>query len=83
MWLQLLISPPRVLAMVSTTSCLLVLRNFHISWSWNVHWTRRALLNKERFPLRNLDGQAIRNANRGDSRESIRTNRFAEKPLLS
>ena len=28
--------------------------------------------------LRNLDGQAIRNANRNDPRESIRENRFAE-----
>ena len=28
----------------------------------------------------NLDDPAIRNANQGDSRESIRTNRFAEKP---
>ena len=30
-----------------------------------------------------LDGLAIRNANRGDSRESIRASRFAEKPLFS
>ena len=30
---------------------------------------------------RNLDVWAIRNANRGNSRESIRANRFAEKPL--
>ena len=30
--------------------------------------------------LSNLDGLAIRNANRGDSHESIRANRFAEKP---
>ena len=29
-----------------------------------------------------LDGAAIRNANRGDSRESIRTNRFAEQLLF-
>ena len=28
-----------------------------------------------------LDGLAIRNANRADSRELIRANRFAEKPL--
>ena len=27
-----------------------------------------------------LDGQAIRNANRGDSRQSVRANRFAENP---
>ena len=31
--------------------------------------------------MHTLDGLAIRNANRGDSRESIRTNRFAEKVL--
>ena len=30
-----------------------------------------------------LDGPAIRNANRGDSRESIHTNRFTENPLFS
>ena len=30
-----------------------------------------------------LDGTAIRNAYRGDSRESIRANRFAAKPLFS
>ena len=30
-----------------------------------------------------LDGPAIRNANQGDSCESIRANRFAEKPLFS
>ena len=34
-------------------------------------------------PLRPLDGPAIRNANWGDSRESIRANRFAEKRLFS
>ena len=30
-----------------------------------------------------LDGPATRNANPGDPRESIRANRFAEKPLFS
>ena len=30
----------------------------------------------------NLDGRAIRNANRGDSRESIRANRLAEKTSI-
>ena len=32
--------------------------------------------------LRHLDGPAIRNANRGDSHESIRANRLAEKNLF-
>ena len=36
-------------------------------------WTRK------RLKLKSLDGPAIRNANWGDSHESIRTNRFAEK----
>ena len=31
----------------------------------------------------NLDGLAIRNSNRGNSRESIRVNRLAEEPLSS
>ena len=30
----------------------------------------------------NLDGPVIRNANRGDSRELIRQNRFAERPYF-
>ena len=34
-------------------------------------------------PVIYLDGLAIRNANRGDSRESIRENRFAEETLFS
>ena len=32
--------------------------------------------------LESLDGPVIRNANRGDLRESMRTNRFAEKPYF-
>ena len=33
----------------------------------------------EMLALGMLDGPAMRNANRGDSRESLRANRFAEK----
>ena len=33
--------------------------------------------------VKTLDGAAIRNANRGDSRELIRTNRFTEQLLFS
>ena len=41
------------------------------------------LSTKKNHDSQSLGGPAIRNANQGDSNESIRANRFAEKPLFS
>ena len=49
---------------------------------WNLS-KRAAYCFESSVSEESIDGLAIRNANRGNSRESNRTNRFAKKPLFS
>ena len=46
------------------------------------HFCKGVLIFSDKKKTQNLDGPAIRNANRSDSRESIRVNRFTGKPYV-